>query len=136
MECRRGAEDLSFSEAIGAESERSRIALPLQDRIGSYVDRGYYCSQLRRLWRFFGRDAVLVLRQEELLQNHQQCLNKICRHLGLSSMPAVPSEKHHTGEYHAPMDPDSRAHLKKLFRHEIEQLQVLLGWDCSDWLKK
>ena len=66
MEHRRGNDPLPFASALEQEEARCRGALPLQHRVFSYVDRGFYSAQLRRLWRFFGRDQVLVLRQEEL----------------------------------------------------------------------
>jgi hypothetical protein len=135
MERRRGAEPLGFSEALAAEAKRSRTCLPLQDRVGSYVDRGFYCDQLRRMWRFFGRDAVLVLRQEELLEQHQATLNKVCRHLGVSSMPPVSAARSHEGLYEEAMDLACRTHLREMFLYEIRQLEGMLGWDCSSWLE-
>ncbi len=135
MEKRRGAETLNFRRALANELQRSFEALPWQDRIGSYVDRGYYCSQLRRLWRFFGRDALLILKQEELLNDHQRCLNKVCSHLGISQMQNVPAVFSHEGNYPEPMDPEIYGHLRVVFWHEICQLEALLGWDCSAWLK-
>jgi len=135
MERGRGAEQLSFGEAVAAEAIRSRSTLPLQDRVGSYVDRGYYCSQLRRLWRFFGREAVLVLRQDDLLDQHQLTLDRVCAHLGLAPMPPVAAERRHEGHYDQPMDADCRNRLRELFWHEIGQLETMLGWNCRSWLQ-
>ena len=42
METKRGKEKLPFAEAIEKEPERCREALPLQHRVYSYVDRGFY----------------------------------------------------------------------------------------------
>jgi hypothetical protein len=135
MERGRGAEQLSFGEALAAEADRSRSTLPLQDRVGSYVDRGFYCAQLRRLWRFFGREAVLVLRQEDLLEQHQVCLDRVCAHLGLPPMPPVAAERRHEGHYDQIMDADCKHRLRELFWHEICQLEAMLGWDCRSWLQ-
>ena len=65
MEHRRGNDLLPFALALEQEEERCLEALPQQHRIFSYVDRGFYSAQLRRLWRFFGRNQVLVLQREE-----------------------------------------------------------------------
>ena len=62
MEHRRGNDPLPFDLALEQEEARCREALPLQNRVFSYVDRGFYSAQIRRLWRFF--EQVLVLRQE------------------------------------------------------------------------
>lgn len=53
MERARNLETLSFQDAIQNETGRCRTALPGQHRIFSYVDRGFYMAQLRRLWSFF-----------------------------------------------------------------------------------
>jgi hypothetical protein len=135
MERRRGAEPLSFEEALAEEVERCRGALPLQHRVFSYADRGFYSGQLRRLWRFFGREAVLVLRQEELRQDPQACLNRVCDHLGVTLLPAVERMESHVGDYQEPMTVSCQALLRQLFWHEICQLEALLGWDCRTWLR-
>jgi hypothetical protein len=53
MERHRNAEALSFWDAIQGESLRCRDALPLQHRVYSYTDRGFYTEQVRRIWRYF-----------------------------------------------------------------------------------
>jgi hypothetical protein len=53
MERQRNVENLSFWDAIQNEKERCRETLPLQHRLYSYVDRGFYLGQIRRLWAFF-----------------------------------------------------------------------------------
>ena len=44
-----GAEQLPFWEALQAEAARLSASLPHQNRNASYVDRGFYSGQLRRL---------------------------------------------------------------------------------------
>ena len=51
MEHNRGWDSLTF-EAI-KQKIRCREALPLQHQVYSYVSRGFYSEQLRRLWQFF-----------------------------------------------------------------------------------
>ena len=58
MEHRRGNDPLPFNLALEQEDARCREALPLQHRVFSYVDRGFYSAQLRRLWRFFGESKA------------------------------------------------------------------------------
>src|ERR1700694_3244384 len=77
METKRGAEKLSFKEAIEKEPERCREALPLQHRVYSYTDRGLYAHQVRRLFNIFGKDNCLVFLNEELRTNHQQTLRAV-----------------------------------------------------------
>ena len=135
MEHRRGNDPLPFALALEQEEARCRKALPLQHRIFSYVDRGFYSAQLRRLWRFFGRKQVLVLRQEDLRLSPQKCLDTIWQHLSLPPGPAITPLERHNGGYVSTMAPDCRERLRKIFWQEIGQLENLLGWDCSNWLR-
>ena len=93
MEHRRGNDPLPFALALEQEEARCREALPLQHRVFSYVDRGFYSAQLRRLWRFFGREQVLVLRQEELRLRPPDLSGKIWQHLSIPQV--LPSLRSH-----------------------------------------
>lgn len=136
MEHYRGNDPLDFEQALNTEEERCREALPLQHRVFSYIDRGFYSSQVRRLWRYFGKQAVLVLSHKKLRQQPNECLNAVWEHLGVSKPEQVyiPLERH-TGNYEAPMSQTTRRNLRRIFWQEIGQLEALLGWDCSDWLR-
>ena len=130
-----GNDPLPFDLALRQEEARCREALPLQHRVFSYVDRGYYSYQLRRLWRFFGREQVLVLRQDDLRHSPEGCLERIWEHLSIPSGPPITPLERHNGEYTYPMPLACRQQLRKIFWQEICQLEQLLGWDCSDWLR-
>ena len=135
METERQAESLSFGDAIAQEATRAAACRPLQDRVHSYTDRGFYCSQIRRLWRLFGEANVLVLRQSWLQSEPQACLNRICLHLGVEPMPPVTPLQERVGRYQTPMKDDTRSWLQQQFRAEVLQLEQMLSWDCSDWLE-
>ena len=135
MEHRRGNDPLPFALALEQEEARCREALPFQHRVFSYVDRGFYSAQLRRLWRFFGREQVLVIRQEHLRLSPQICLERIWQHLRIPPGPAITPLERHNGDYNHAMAPACRERLRKIFWQEIGQLEHLLGWDCSDWLR-
>ena len=135
MEHARGADQLSFRDAIALESQRAANCRPRQDRVHSYSDRGFYCHQIRRLWRLFGEKNVLVIRQAWLQQEPQHCLNRICKHLEVDAMPPVQALQERVGTYQAKMDEDIRFLLQQRFRGEVQQLEQMLNWDCSDWLE-
>ena len=135
MESARNAESLSFRDAIALEQQRAANCLPHQDRVHSYSDRGFYSSQIRRLWRLFGMDNVLIMRQDWLQQDPQACLNRVCDHLGVSPMPSVQPLQERVGRYDTIMDEATRSVLQQRFRPEIHQLEQMLGWDCSDWME-
>jgi hypothetical protein len=136
MERQRGKETLSFSEAIRREPERCRAALPLQHRHYSYVDRGFYVEQLRRLQRFFPPAQLLVLRQETLRHEHAASLATVCRFLDVDELPALESHVVHARTYEAPMSDADWDYLHDVYETEIASLERLLNWDCQDWLAR
>ena len=135
MEHRRGDDPLPFELALAQEEARCREALPLQHRVFSYVDRGFYSAQLRRLWRFFGKEQVLVIRQEQLRLDPQGCMDRIWKHLSVPPGPAILPLTRHNGGYDHEMASTCREYLRQIFWQEIGQLENLLRWDCSDWLR-
>ena len=135
MEHARGKEPFKFDDALMMELSRSRTSLPSQDRRYSYVDRGYYVHQIKRLWRFFGKESVLILRQEDLLEKPRHCLNKVCDHLGVHRMPPFDPQLSRVGVQRKPMSSWARQYLHDCFDGEISTLQAMLGWDCNSWLR-
>lgn len=134
MERSRACDPVPFGEAIRQERTRCREALPLQHRVFSYVDRGFYTEQLRRIWSFFSPDQVLVLRNEELRLEPQRTLDRVFRFLGVESVPVGgPLEVHHT-PYATEMSGEDWLFLAETFELEIRALERALGWDCRAWL--
>jgi len=134
MERRRQAEQLDFQQAIEQEQERCRTALPLQHRVYSYLDRGYYSSQLRRIWRFFPPQQTLVLKHEQLLHEPAETLARVFQYLGVGAMAFKGQEQHHASRYDETMPDKTRQWLQTHFEPEIRQLEQLLNWNCSDWI--
>lgn len=135
MEWNRGNEKSSFSTALEQEEARCRAERPLQHRIYSYVDRGLYCNQILRLWRYFGKEAVLVLKQEDLIRRPQETIRATCQHIGASSLTVNEPLLSFAGTYAAAMDSESRTKLQEVYRREIHRLEAMLGWDCKEWFK-
>lgn len=130
-----GHEPLEFWEAINEEAERCRDALPYQHRRYSYIDRGYYVGQLRRLWAYFPRNQVLVLKSEYLKYQPQEALREVYRFLEVDGDDAVISKDVHSRKYAAAMANKERDYLRYVYEFEIRELERELGWDCSDWMK-
>ncbi|HLW35760.1 MAG TPA: sulfotransferase domain-containing protein [Chthoniobacterales bacterium] len=133
METKRGKEKLPFTEAIEREAERCREALPLQHRVYSYVDRGFYAHQVRRLFNIFGRDSVLVLLSKELRNEHQKTLRRVFEFLGIDSSFVPPQASVFEQEYADEMDSQLRARLSKTFYFDVKELETLLGRKLSTW---
>jgi hypothetical protein len=135
MEVGRHWDQASFPEAIALEQERCRVALPDQHRVFSYVSRGYYSEQLRRLWSFFPREQTLIIRQEQLLQDPAGTLVAVHHFLGVEPLPPSQPLQANRGTYSRRMDPAVRHQLQQLFNPEIAQLEQLLGWDLRQWME-
>jgi hypothetical protein len=134
MQRDRGYDVLSFSDAIRKETERCREVLPLQHRLYSYVDRGFYTEQLRRLWHYFPKDQTLILKHESLKFDLSNTLSKISAFLHIEEFKSVKYEDTHSRQYVSQMTEADRSCLCNLFYSEIKHLESILGWDCNDWL--
>lgn len=127
-------EPLSFEEALAQESERARAAAPLQNKPYSYIERGFYSEQLRRLWRFFPKEQVLLIKSEQLFQHPGEVLDEVCRFLEVAPFPDTEPLQVNTGKYYEPMPASAKSLLRDIFYGEIKTLENRLPWDCGDWL--
>lgn len=133
MERYRQIEQLPFSEALNAEKDRRIEALPSQQRNFSYVDRGYYSEQLRRIWNYFPENQTLVLKADDLRNEQQVVLDKVWGFLGVPKNRSTYSVEKFSTPYQRSMTKDEYEFLLDLFYHEVCVLENMLGWDCSDW---
>lgn len=133
MERQRGAETLPFADAIAAEAERCQRPDGLQHRVFSYVDRGHYFEQLRRVWSWFPREQVLVLKNDDLRQQPNTALGRVWDFLGVEPIDVVTRDVH-ARAYEEPIDAAVRERLQELYAPGIRELERQLGWDCSRWL--
>lgn len=134
MERSRNKETLSFWEAINNEKERCRKALPLQCRVYSYIDRGFYLEQLRSIWAYFPKDRVLILKNEDLKQKPNETLNHVCEFLGVTQFKSVVAKDVHSRPYVSSINKKEKDYLRAIFEPEIIELESELNWNCRDWL--
>ncbi|WP_419174083.1 sulfotransferase domain-containing protein [Desulfosediminicola sp.] len=134
MQRSKKVDNLPFIDAINTESERCREALPYQHKKFSYIDRGHYLDQLRKIWIHFSREQVLVLKNEDLKQNPNGTLNQVAEFLGISQFHSIEGKNVHSRPYVSHMTKEEREFLKSIFHPEIKQLEKELNWDCGDWL--
>lgn len=137
MEVNRKADNVDFIEAITTESNRCRLALPNQHRVYSYIDRGFYSEQLRKIWRYFPKRNVLVVNSDELKDSAKSIMSDVCRHLSIEDFQqdVALSDRVFEGRYQEKMSDDARQFLTKTFEFEIKQLERMLDWDLSGWLE-
>jgi hypothetical protein len=128
-----GQEPLSFADAVEQDALRWS-GQPGQCRVFSYLDRGFYARQLRRLFHVVPRRQVLVLRTEELRCDHHATLQRIFTFLGVDPGVRIEPATIHQRSYEAPLPTDLKRELTKRFIDDIRDLEGLLGWDLTDWL--
>lgn len=135
-EVARGFETLDIDAALDAEDERlageaERLTTDPEyvshaHRHFSYLARGRYAEQIRRLWDHVGRDRLLVVSSERLFADAPAVLDEVATHLGLAPFPAIAARAHKANE---PADvPDTvRTRLRAYYEEPNEELFALLG---------
>jgi len=130
MQVGMGKESRSFIEAL--KNEATYCRKNELHRNYSYVRRGLYHRQILHVFDVFPRDQCLILRNEELRHNHYKTMNDVFRFLNVKQVEIPAQEIVHSRRYPPPPASADRA-LKRFFRKDIEDLEKLLGWDCSAW---
>jgi Sulfotransferase domain len=133
MQRDRKLDSLDFLDAVKQEENRAREAYPLQLRKFSYVERGFYSDQMERVFRFFSREQVLVIKFDDLRRDYRTVTDRIFNFLGVPPFPRLKNREENVINYARPMTQSERHHLYSIFRDDIAKLEQLLGWDCSDW---
>ncbi len=137
-EVRRGAEKLSFEEAIEREAERlggerERMLRggnydSVSHRRYSYLSRGVYVDQLQNWRRFFPEEQLLVLKSEGLFADPSSILGQTLDFLGLPPLEREGYSKDNKGSY-LQLDPAIRRQLADYFEPHNERLYEYLGRD-------
>ncbi|WP_154222848.1 sulfotransferase domain-containing protein [Marinicella rhabdoformis] len=135
MEKNRNNDHLSFIDALRQEKERCRSNLPFQNKNHSYIDRGYYSEQIRRIRRYFPTNQTLFIKYDDLLNNQNAVLNQISSFLNIGQFTLTEFVRVNSIQYTNQMNENDRAILKKIFKNEIKELEYMLGWDCKSWLQ-
>ena len=129
----RGREPLDFFNAVREEQTRIAGAPPSEARRFAYVDRGFYGRQLARLFKFFPRDQLEVLKFEDFQKKQAEALANIFSFLGRTPPRSVRSKDRNIVPYERAMNWEERVFLYNLFADDIANVEQMLGWDCSDW---
>jgi len=129
----KGREPLDFFDAVREEKTRIAGAPPTEARRFAYVDRGFYAQQLERLFRFFPRDQVRVVKFDEFNDKQRETLASVFSFLGLEPLRSVRRKDRNVVPYERTMNWEERIFLYNLFADDIAKLERMLAWDCSDW---
>ena len=135
---------LSFTDAVSNEGDRIRVKHPrkrikrytsYQEKTFSHIDRGYYSSQIRRIFRFFPKENVMILLAEDLKDNHAGTLVKIFDFLEVDKTIKIKPDTIHKRAYKSILSDEDIKKLQTIFEPEIRSLELLIDRDLSYWLK-
>jgi hypothetical protein len=129
----KGREPLDFFDALREEKTRIAGAPPADARRFAYVDRGFYARQIERVFKFFPREQMKVVKFEEFKDKQRETLVSIFSFLGLGPVRSVPSKDRNVVPYERVMNWEERIFLYNLFAGDIAKLEQMLDWNCSDW---
>ncbi|MCB0207677.1 MAG: sulfotransferase domain-containing protein [Anaerolineae bacterium] len=135
MRCHNKREDQPFRDALERQMQKQKSIrrVPFQHK-GRYIERGFYTEQIRRIWHYFPKEQTLFLKTEELRNEPQATIDKVCDFLGVAKMDVTLDINLKSFPYVSSLSKEDRTFLKSIYRFEIKKLERLLGWDCSEWL--
>ena len=126
-------EPLDFLDALKEEPRRTAQPLTIESRRFAYVDRGFYSGQLERVFKFFPRKQVEIVKFENFRDRKQETLGEIFEFLGVKPLRRVRDKDRNVVPYERAMRQEEREYLSGVFAAEITKLEQMLGWDLSDW---
>jgi len=126
-------ESLDFLDALKEEPRRIAQSLTIESRRFAYVDRGFYSGQLERVFKFFPREQVKIVKFENFRDRKQETLDEIFEFLGVKPLRRARDKDRNVVPYERAMTPEERKYLAGVFSADITKLEQMLGWDLSDW---
>ena len=126
MTYRRGLEKLSFEEAIAVEKERITASYHAKLHF-SYVDRGFYHTQITRFLNFSHISKLHFILFEDFVTHPVTTLESLYSFLGVTTETVRSSEKY---KVHSARIPRSTFFLGRIKKAGIEKkiIRVLIPW--------
>jgi glycosyltransferase involved in cell wall biosynthesis len=138
MEYARGWETEPFARAI--REGRARVdsdEASGHHRVFSYVERGFYAKQLKRVYEIFPKEQVLLLLSEDLKGRPGETLHRVCDFVG-AAPPAGPIVERRELEakeidYGCRITDEDVAYLRGLYADDILEFAEISGLPVQDW---
>jgi hypothetical protein len=135
-------ENLSFEDAINAETERIKDEISNIQEIPDYISKefpdhaylssGFYADQLTRWFKYFPKEQFLIIKNEDFDQNPKLIFNNVLTFLDIPNFELPEYRKLHGIQYE-PMKLDTRKKLVDFFQPHNEKLYSLIEknfqWD-------
>lgn len=135
METRRSAEQKTFSDAIRSGRERVRLAPSGLHRTFSYVERGFYANQIRRMLSHYPRDQVHFEVMDRLWSEPKQSIAAVERFLGVPHRidPAAKYITLASTDIDHSLSHADRNYLMEVFYKDMEETEKLTDLPLSGW---
>ncbi|PWK60106.1 sulfotransferase domain-containing protein [Roseicyclus mahoneyensis] len=134
MEVIRSRDDMSFSDAIRSLG-RARVN-PVH-RVYSYVERGFYAPQIKRILAHFPRDQVFFYTTEDLFVNESAVVKDLLSFLRVTPDLSLAGESFVVPVDTTGLEIDARdeiIYLSALFAGDIQETMDLTDLDLRSWL--
>lgn len=132
----RHTEDLSFEDALAAESSRTageadRVAadptyVSFAHRHQTYLDQSRYAPMLQRWVDALGRERLVVATAESFYADPNSFSNRVFSSLGLPPHRVVNTEPRNAAPSNG-MNPETRAMIAEALADDMAQVEALLG---------
>ena len=132
MEVHRKREHRTFWKAINEELENQEKSNK-QHRTFSYLDRGFYSIQVEKILRYFNRNQVLIIRNQNLRGNLNGTLKQVSNFLSVSEFGHTKHKEVHSRTYKTKLKNKENKFLYDLYKKEIQKLENILQWDLTSW---
>ena len=101
-----------------------------------FIQRGFYIDQIEHLLKFYRREQLLILINEEMRKNPEETYNKIFNFLELKKIKMEFNRIIHSMEYLVePLTNEAIEIMLKIYKPYNERLYKFLGYEIQDWLK-
>jgi len=133
MRREKNQEPLEFLDALKSDLG---IGISKGPRGNAYVARSLYFPQLEKVFALFPRDQVYVLKYEVFRSEAFSIANEVFEFLGLERRSRLKNRQRNVGSYARKLTAEERKFGHTIFEEDVNKVEALLGWDCSDWRLK
>ena len=103
-------------------------------RVFSYVERGFYGEQLRRVLSLFPREQLLFLRMQDLAAQPEKVLDATCAFLGVEPLGELRTQRVHVSPDlpdHPNLEPADAEYLRAIFQDDQRAFRDLSGLELE-----
>lgn len=135
MEYARGFEKRSFLQAIKEEIQEIETNTYVPHKVKSYVDRGLYSSQVKKMYSLFEKKNTYVDFYFNLKKDEKLFMDSILHFLEVDTGNYVfKKKKVNKFSYERSISNDEKKILTTFYRNDIRQLEKLVNINLDCWL--